>query len=207
MALVPCAAAVAKAPPAGILPRAQFFDNLAGTPGDSEANSPSSSEQGYEDALPAITFAEPDSINAHSNASASIQPPPPQPGQENPQHTPPSVSSAGQPAADTQHRSQWADISEAPNALTTQQRTGDIRLRANSAPRPQPKMGMWASRRFFTEAPTEEEFIKQWLLALQDHDWSTQQVWRDYCRQRSDGTFDPLAHAPPFTRRFLFVYG
>ena len=134
---------------------------------------------------------------------ASNQLPPPQPALEDPQRTARSASSVGQLAGDPQPQNPYADFSEAPNAPTTQHRSGDIRLRADGAFRPQPNrssnMGMWASRRFYPEALTEEDFLKQWLMALQDHDWSTQQVWRNYCRQRSDGTFDPLCHAPAFT--------
>ena len=153
MAPVPCAAAVAKAPPAGILQRTQLFDNLAGPSEDTsrhtEADSPSSSELGYEDAMPAFASAEPNTTDEHRNLLASNQLPPPQPALEDPQRTARSASSVGQPAADPQPQNPWADFSEAPNAPTTQHRSGDIRLRANSAPRPQPNMGMWASRRFF----------------------------------------------------------
>ena len=90
---------------------------------------------------------------------------------------------------------------------TTQQRTGDIRLRQDEARQPQPNRRIWASRRFFNNADTEEEYLKQWLLALQDQDWSTQARWRDYCVERGDGTYNPLAHAPGFIRRFIFLYG
>ena len=208
MANVPGAAAVAKAPPAGILQRVQF-ENLAGTsddtPSPSAANSSPATEPAYEDAMVWITSAEQNSSGEQSNALPSNQQPPPQPAQEETHHTVRPVSSTGRPAANPEPRSPWADIREEPNAPTAQQPTGDVRLRVDTAQRPQ--HSIWTSRRFFNAARTEEEFLKQWLLALQDHDWSTQARWRDYCVERADGTYDPRAHAPGFIRRFIFVYG
>ena len=44
-------------------------------------------------------------------------------------------------------------------------------------------------------------------MALQDHDFGSQRLWRAYCIARSDGTYDPRNQLPGFVRRFLFVYG
>ena len=115
MAFVPGAAAVAKAPPAGILQRVQF-ENLAGTsddtPSPSAANSSPATEPAYEDAMVWITSAEQNSSGEQSNALPSNQQPPPQPAQEETHHTVRPVISTGRPAANPEPRSPWADIRE-----------------------------------------------------------------------------------------------
>ena len=208
MANVPGAAAVAKAPPAGVRQRVQF-ENLAGSSDDttspSAANSSPDTEPAYQDAIVWITSAEQNSSGEQSNALPSNQQPPPQPAQEETHHTVRPVSSTGRPAANPEPRSPWADIREEPNAPTAQQPTGDVRRRVATAQRPQ--QNIWTSSRFHTAVSTEEEYLKQWLLALQDQDWSIQARWRDYCVERGDGTYNPLAHAPGFIRRFIFLYG
>ena len=152
MALVPGVAAAAKAPPAGIPQRVQF-ENLAGS-SDDTPSSPAS-EPAYQDALLWISSAELHTSSAQSNALPSDQQPPPQPVPGDTQRTPQPVSTAGQPAANTQPRNAWADMTEVPNAPTAQQRTGDIRRQQDEARQPQPNRGIWASRRFFNNADTE----------------------------------------------------
>ena len=204
MALVLGVAAAAKAPPAGIPQRVQF-ENLAGS-SDDTASSPAS-EPAYQDALLWISSAELHTSSAQSNALPSNQQPPPQLVPGDTQRTPQPVSTAGQTAANTQPRHAWADMTEVPNAPTAQQRTRDIRRQQDEARQLQPIRGILASRRFFSNADTEEDYLKQWLLALQDQDWSIQARWREYCVERADGTYDPRAHAPGFVRRFIFLYG
>ena len=212
MSPAPRAAAVPKPPPAGALQRpAQFFDNLTGTaedtPRHSEPDTPPCSELGFETGvLPAFASSGPSSTDEQGNALAPNQAPPPEPSLADPQPTAQAASSAAPPAADPQLPNPWAAFSEAPNAPRTQHQSGDYRLMAAGTLR-NCRVGMWASRRFDDDAQSEKEFLKQWVMALQDHDWGSQRLWREFCRHRSDNTFNPLCHQPAFVRRFLFIYG
>ena len=44
-------------------------------------------------------------------------------------------------------------------------------------------------------------------MALQDHDFGSIKVWKQYCQKRRDGTLDPYNHDTTFIREFLFIYG
>ena len=220
MATAPPAAAMAKAPPPEVLRMyAQDFPNLADiiayTPRESEAGSAPQSQHGSGSI---VWSARENSESIHSeaqgNGHTSSQALPEPPLTES-QGTLQIVSRAPPTTPQPRPLNPWETISDAPNPPSnppsTQHRSGDYRLLPDGSLRPQPvripKINLWASRRFDQAMPTEEAFLKLWLLALQDHDFGTQRVWRDYCRGRSDGTFDPRNHTPSFVRRFLFVYG
>ena len=208
----PRTAAVHGAPSAEALQTlAHFFDNLTGTaedtPRHSEPDTPSHSEQSFAiNVLPALASSGPSSSDEQINALAPNQAPPSGPSLVDPQPTAQAASRAAPPAADPQQPNPWAALSEAPSAPRTQHQSGDYRLMTAGALRTS-RVGIWASWRFDADAQSEGEFLKQWIMALQDHDWGSQRLWREFCKLRSDNTLNPLCHQPAFVRRFLFIYG
>ena len=185
--MVPATRSQPKAPPPGV-PRKLEFQNLAGTSEDSS------------DAKSAVSQAS----SAQSNAPRLDQQPRPEPATRDTQPTPQPSNTAQQQAATTQPRNEWADMTDASNGSL---RSGDIRRRQDEQRQTQPNTGIFASKRFCNKPTSEKEYLKRWLLALQDQDWSIQKRWQEYCTAQADGTFDPLFHSTAFTRRFIFLYG
>ena len=170
MAATTTAPAVAKAPPAALLQSMQgSFANLAGTSDDtpqSGTHSPALS-QGFQDALAASTGSEHSASGAGSSA-ANQQPPPP--SLEVAQPTAQGRNGHGLAAAAPRPPNVWADIVDTTKPLT-QHSSGDIRLRPDGTLRPQHpfssnRLTLMASWRFNTNAPREEIYFKQWLMAL-----------------------------------------
>ena len=215
MATIPCAKAMAKAPPPEVLQRyAQDFANLTGTaddtPPQSERDGAPHSEASYATVLWSACDEEPSPREAQGKEQTYNQGPPEQPLTET-QCTVQTVSRVPPSTPQPQSANPWAAISDERGSQSTQHRSGDYRLLPDGSLRPQPirvpKVGLWASTRFDYDTPNEAAFLKHWLMALQNHDFGTQEVWRQYCRRGADGTFDPRNHTAEFVRSFLFLYG
>ena len=211
--------AKAKAPPPELMEKEeQSFPNLSdwlSTPSSFEENgTPQAQSVTGNSALPAQENSEPCHSKANGNSLIPSQGPP-RPVSAESQGTPQTASKALPKALNPRSVSPWATMSAAPNppsrAPSTQHFSGDYRLLPDGTQRPQPirvpRINMWASKKFDQDMYTELDFLKVWLHALQDHDFGSQRVWREYCEKRSDGTYDPRKHLPGFTRKFLFVYG
>ena len=126
------------------------------------------------------------------------------------------ASSDTRPAAHQQvEAGPWADFEDTPiqpsNPPSTQHPTGDVRRRPEVTLRSRtsriPRHHLWASSRFDQVLNCEHDFLKAWLMALQDHDFGSIRVWKQYCQKRRDGTLDPYNHDTTFIREFLFIYG
>ena len=120
------------------------------------------------------------------------------------QPMPQSSSTAQQQAATTQPSNGWADMSDASDGQVPE---GDFRGQQVGQLRTRPNTGIFTSRRFHGNITSEQDYLKRWLLTLQDLDFGVQKMLQEYCNAHGAGTFDPIIHTTAFTRRFLFLYG